>query len=101
MANDQHETAIYVVIQTGGSTHEHYLHSFAEKRAATEYMSKATRASYRCIGPFEILLAAEANLARVAARTVEWLKSEGYQNDEHTRDLERAVFDLKKDLRLN
>jgi len=101
MAKNNYEPAIYAVIQTGGSTHEHYLHSFSEKRAASAYIRKAKRASYRCIGPFEILLPAEGNLARIAAKTVEWLKREGHRNDEHTLDLERAVLEVQKDLRLN
>ena len=101
MANSNQEPAIYAVIQTGGSTHEHYMHSFSEERAAAAYMKKAKRASYQCIGPFEIPLPAEGNLTRIAARTVEWLKAEGYRNDEHIIDLERAVLEAQKDLRLS
>ena len=101
MANRNHEAEIYAVIQFGGSSHEYYLHSFSEERAAAAYMKKAARASYRCIGPFEILLPAEGELARIAAKTVEWLKREGYQNDENTLDLERAVLEVQKDLRLS
>ena len=101
MAKNNHETVIYAVIQFGGSTHEHYLHSFSEERAATAYMRKAKRASYRCIGPFEVLLSAEGDLARTAVKTIEWLKREGYRNDEHTLDLERAVLEVQKDLRLS
>lgn len=101
MTNSNHEPAIYAVIQTGGSTHEHYLHAFSEERAAAAYMRKAEHASYRCIGPFEIILPAEGELARIAAKTVEWLKREGYRNDEHTLDLERAALEVQKDLRLS
>ena len=101
MTNRNHEAEIYAVIQFGGSTHEYYLHSFSEERAAAAYMKKAARASYRCIGPFEISLPAEGELARIAAKTVEWLKTEGYRNDERTLELERAVLEVQKDLQLN
>jgi len=100
MTNKTHEPEIYAIIQFGGSMHEYYLHSFSEERAAAAYVRKAARASYRCIGPFEISLPAEKELARIAAKTVEWLKTKGYRNDEHALDLERAVLEVQKDLRL-
>ena len=101
MANRNHEANIYAVIQFGGCSHEHYLHSFSEERAALAYMRKAERASYRCIGPFEISLRAEADLARIAAKTVRWLKMQGYRKDEHTIKLGRAIREVKKSLRLS
>ena len=101
MANRNHVAEIYAVIQFGGSSHEYYLHSFSEERSAAAYIRKAERASYRCIGPFEILLPAEGDLVRIAIKTVKWLKKEGYRNDEHTLDLERAVLEVQKDLHLS
>lgn len=101
MKNKNYEAEIYAVIQFGGSTDEYYLHSFSEERAAAAYMRKAVRASYRCIGPFEILLPAKGQLARIAAKTVKWLKREGYRNDKHTLDLERAAVEVQNDLRLS
>ena len=45
MTNSNHEPVIYAVIQTGGSSDEHYLHSFSEECAAAAYMRSADRKS--------------------------------------------------------
>ena len=98
MFRSNRETEIFAVIQFGGTKDEQYLHSFSKKRAATNYMRQAKRASYQCIGPFSILLAAEGNLARVAKETIEWLKQEGLERDQHTLNLERALAEVQNDL---
>ena len=98
MAKRKHESQIFAVIQFGGTQDEQYLHSFSTKRHATEYMKRAQRASYRCFGPFSILLEAEGNLARVVGETIEWLRVQGFESNQHTLDLERALDEVRKDL---
>ena len=98
MTKSNRETEIFAVIQFGGTRDEQYLHSFSKERDATTYMKRAKRASYQCIGPFSILLTAEGDLVRVVKETIEWLKSEGFERDQHTLDLERALAGVQNDL---
>lgn len=90
---------IYAVIQFGGTCNEQYLHSFPDENDAAKYIKEAERASYRCLGPFPISLAAECKLVRRAAKVVRWLKTRGLGKNPHTRDLELAVTDVRKNLR--
>lgn len=86
---------IYAVVQFGGSSGEHYVHSFVEKHDADAYVRETERSSYHCIGPFEIQLPAESNLASVAAKTVQWLNSIGFRDDPHTLELKHATAEVK------
>lgn len=56
MSNTTQEIELHVVIQVGGSSKEYWLHSFLNEAAAEKYIRKAAKASYRCIGPFPMLL---------------------------------------------
>lgn len=89
---------IFAVVQFGGSAGELYLHTFSKRRLAQSYIKSAARASYECSEVFDIPLPAEGILTQVAAKTVKWLNKEGYGDDEHTLNLERAVLEVKKDL---
>lgn len=46
--------SIWVVVQQGRSSSEHYIHTFDRKRSAEKYIAE-TALTYECLGPFEIL----------------------------------------------
>lgn len=47
-------SAIHVVLQMGGSTAEHYFHSFGKSGDAELFIQSAEAASYECYGPEQI-----------------------------------------------
>jgi hypothetical protein len=98
MKGNSQDAKIFAVVQFGGSTGELYLHSFSKRRLAESFIKSAARASYECSEVFEIPLPAEGNLTQIAAKTVKWLKKKGYGEDEQTKNLERAMLEVKKDL---
>jgi hypothetical protein len=101
MPKSDHEPQIFAVIQIGGTSREQYLHSFSKLSDAASYIGKARRASYRCLGPFSILVPAEGNLARSSAEAIDWLQKQGLGSDQHTLDLEHALAGVKDDLNLS
>jgi|GEM_PF-5088031 len=101
MPNTIQEIALQVVIQFGGSSNEHYLHSFLNETAARRYIRSAAKASYSCIGPFPLLLPGIFELADVAKTTVEWLNLNGFRDTPLTNNLNSALAQFEREYPLN
>ena len=54
MKTNQQTPKLFVVIQEGGTSNEHYAHQFDSEEAAKRYIRTAERAAYNCYGPFEL-----------------------------------------------
>lgn len=101
MPNTIQEIELHVVIQVGGSSKEYWLHSFLTEAAAKKYIRSAAKASYRCIGPFPMLLPGIRELADVANDTIEWLQSNGFRDTPLANNLNSALAQVEREYPLN
>lgn len=82
---------LQLVIQIGGTSSENYLHSFCDKAAANGFIQSAERASYRCLGPFPLILPGVSELADASNKTVDWLNLNGFRDTPLANDLNSAL----------
>ena len=85
---------LFIVIQCGGSSREHYHHSFLDEPSALAYIKRANLAAYICLGPFLIPLPEIDDLTESACKTVAWLDKVGYGKNRVTANLKRALSKL-------
>jgi hypothetical protein len=98
MKTQTHDLEIQVVIQFGGTKGEQYLHSFDDEVAAKKFIRSASRAAYRCLGPFPIALPGVGNLVNAAKKVANWARR-GRLKSQHIRELARSLATLKKEFR--
>ena len=91
------EIELQVVIQFGGTSKEQYLHSFLNEAAARRFIRSADKASYRCLGPFPLLLPGIRELADVASDTIEWLQSNGFRDTPLANNLNSALAQVERE----
>lgn len=101
MKEESQDVALQIVIQFGGSTGEYYLHSFPNSKFANDYMRKADKASYRCIGPFGLAIPGVRNLSCAAEGVLEWLRRLGLEHEMPAKTLANAIGQLGHDLHLH
>lgn len=58
MEKKQNIPRLFIVIQQGGTSAEHYAHQFSSEQKALRFARSAEKAAYNCLGPFEISLEA-------------------------------------------
>ena len=90
--------AIFVVLQTGGSSYEHYFHSFETEDAATRFVEAAEAQSYRCIGPERLELGEFVNLIFASRNVLMELKQKQYEKFNVVTALEEALSDIERKL---
>jgi len=100
MPNMIHVAELHVVVQFGGSSKEQYLHTFSNEEAAHNYIRKADRASYRCLGPFAIILSGVRQLADATERVIARLEAEGLHEVEAVMEMTTALVALRLELSL-
>ena len=100
MPNMIREAELHMVVQFGGSSKEQYLHTFSSEAAARNYIRKADRASYRCLGPFATALPGVRQLADAAERVVAWLEADGLHQVEAVREMTKALVTMRQELPL-
>ncbi len=91
------EIELHVVIQVGGSSKEYWLHTFLTESAAKKYIRSVAKASYRCIGPFPMLLPGIRELADVAKDTIEWLQTNGFRDTPLANNLNTALAQVERE----
>ena len=91
------EIELQVVIQFGGTSKEQYLHSFLNEAAARRFIRSADKASYRCLGPFPLLLPGIRELADVASDTIAWLQSNGFRDTPLANNLNTALAQVERE----
>ena len=91
------EIELQVVIQFGGTSKEQYLHSFLNEAAARRFIRNADKASYRCLGPFPLLLSGIRELADVASDTIAWLQSNGFRDTPLANNLNSALAQVERE----
>lgn len=101
MPNKIHETEIQIVIQFGGASKEQWLHSFLTEAGAKRFIRSAAKASYRCLGPFPLLLSGIRELVDVAGETVGWLESNGFRDTPLVNNLNTALAQVEREYPLN
>ena len=101
MPNTIQEVELQVVIQFGGTSKEQYLHSFLNEAAAKRFIRSADKASYRCLGPFPLLLSGIREFAGVAKDTIEWLQSNGFRDTPLVNNLNTALAQVEREYPLN
>ena len=101
MPNTIQEIELQVVIQFGGTSKEQYLHSFLNEAAARRFIRSAAKASYRCLGPFPLLLPGIRELADVAKDTIEWLQSNGFRDTPLANNLNATLAQVEREYPLN
>ena len=97
MPNTIQDIEIQVVIQFGGTKNEQYLHSFLSEAAAERFIRSADEASYRCLGPFSLLLPAIPQLMDAAKKTVDWLNSNGFRDTQLANNLNSALAEVERE----
>ena len=97
MPNTIQDVEIQVVIQFGGTKGEQYLHSFLTEAAAEKFIRSADEASYRCLGPFPLLLPGIPQLTDAAKKTVDWLNSNGFRDAPLTNNLNSALAQVERE----
>ncbi len=84
---------------------EKYLQPMKESAAIVvmpkKYIRSAAKASYRCIGPFPMLLPGIRELADVAKDTIEWLQSNGFRDTPLANNLNSALAQVEREYPLN
>jgi hypothetical protein len=101
MPNTIQEIELQVVIQFGGTSKEHHLHSFLNEATARKFIRSAAKASYRCLGPFSLPLPGLLELADVAKNTIEWLDSNGFRDTPLANNLNSALAHVEREYPLN
>jgi len=95
------DVELQIVIQFGGTSKEQYLHSFLNEAAAKRFIRSADKASYRCLGPFPLLLLGIRQLTDAVEKTVEWLDSNGFRNTPLANNLNSALTDVEREFLLS
>ena len=101
MPNKIQEIELQVVIQFGGTSKEQWLHSFLTEAAAKRFIRSAAKASYRCLGPFPLLLSGIRELADVAKDTIEWFESNGFRDTPLANNLNSALAQVEREYPLH
>jgi hypothetical protein len=94
------EIELQVVIQFGGTSKEQYLHTFSNETAAKKFIRSAERASYRCLGPFPLLLPGLARLSKAAADVIEWIEFKQLKDTGPAFNLTRALAVVREEFPL-
>jgi hypothetical protein len=90
--------AIFVVLQSGGSSSEHYFHSFDNEGVATRYVENAEAQGYQCIGPERLELGEVANLMIASRKLLIQLQRKGYEELDAVPVLEAALSEIEQKL---
>jgi hypothetical protein len=101
MSNTIQEIELQVVIPFGGTSKEHYLHSFLNEATAKKFIRSAAKASCRCLGPFSLPLPGILELADVAKNTIEWLDSNDFRDTPLANNLNSAFAHVEREHPLN
>ena len=88
--------AIYIVLQTGGSSAEHYFHSFSREASALDFVKGAAEASYRCVGPERIELSEFENLISSSQKVLTQLKRQNHCDTDAVDELQRALTEVAR-----
>lgn len=99
MKSKTREFEIQVVIQFGGTKGEQYLHSFCDEAAAIKFIRSASRAAYRCFGPFPVELPEVRDLAQAAVTVVRTAKRDRLEIRD-IKELARSLAAVKKEFQL-
>ena len=97
MVNAFQDIELQVVIQFGGTSKEQYLHSFLNKSAARKFIRSADKASYRCLGPFPLLLPGIVRLSKAAEEVIKWIESKKLEDTGPAFNLARALAEVRKE----
>ena len=52
--NTPTKNRIWIVIQEGGTSREHYCNAYDTEKHAHDFIKSAAEATYNCLGPFEV-----------------------------------------------
>lgn len=88
--------AIYIVLQTGGSSAEHYFHSFSREESALNFVIGAVEASYQCVGPARVELPEFENLISSSQKVLTQLKRQNHCDADAVDELQSALTEVAR-----